>query len=85
MGKLLKIYLRPSSGTPVLEAPQAHAVPGAGLDDDHAGSGKRQVTILSREGWEAACARARAARDSRRSGNRRSPRWGAGSPPPRDT
>jgi hypothetical protein len=30
-------------------------VAGAGLEGDHAGSGTRQVTLLEREAWEAAC------------------------------
>lgn len=55
MAKLLKIFLRPSSRTPVREVPQALAVAGVGLEGDHAHGGKRQVTLLSREGWEEAC------------------------------
>ena len=56
MGRLLKIYLRPSSRTPVREASTARAIAGTGLEGDHAGKGKRQITLISRESWEAACA-----------------------------
>lgn len=56
MAKLLKIFLRPSSRTPVREVAEALAVTGVGLEGDHAHGGKRQVTLLTREGWEEACA-----------------------------
>lgn len=51
-GKLLRIFLRPSARTPVREVSEAVAIEGQGLDGDHAHGGKRQVTLLSREGWE---------------------------------
>lgn len=56
MAKLLTIFLRPSSRTPVREVREAAAVAGVGLEGDHAHGGKRQVTLLTREGWEEACA-----------------------------
>ena len=55
-GSLQAIYLRPSSRTPVREVQRAEAEAGTGLVDDHAGAGKRQITLLSREAWDAACA-----------------------------
>ncbi len=53
--RLVQIYLRPSARTPVKAVERATAVAGRGLEGDHAGGGKRQVTLLSREAWEAAC------------------------------
>ena len=55
MGVVSRIYLRPSSRTPVKEVRRARAVAGRGLDGDHAGGGARQVTLLSEEAWHAAC------------------------------
>lgn len=55
-GSLQAIYLRPSSRTPVKAVERVEAQAGTGLVGDHAGAGKRQVTLLAREGWDAACA-----------------------------
>lgn len=55
MGKLVAIYLRPSARTPVREVAEASAQVGVGLEGDHAHGGKRQVTLLAREAWAAAC------------------------------
>src|SRR5262245_38091603 len=54
--RLLAIYLRPGARLPVRAVGEALAIAGQGLDRDHAGGGKRQVTLLAREGWERACA-----------------------------
>jgi MOSC domain-containing protein YiiM len=54
-GRLSRIFLRPSARTPVKEVARATAVPGVGLEGDHAGGGNRQATILSEESWSAAC------------------------------
>ena len=50
-GALTRIFLRPSARTPVRSVSETSAVPGGGLDGDHAGGGARQVTILSEEAW----------------------------------
>jgi MOSC domain-containing protein YiiM len=55
-GKLLRIFLRPSTRTPVREVTEAVAVADQGLDGDHAHGGKRQVTLIAREGWAEAMA-----------------------------
>jgi MOSC domain-containing protein YiiM len=55
-GRIVHLYLRPSARTPVREVREALAVAGVGLEGDHNVGGKREVTVLSREGWEAACA-----------------------------
>jgi MOSC domain-containing protein YiiM len=55
-GRVLHIFLRPSTRTPVREVQEATAVAGVGLEGDHAHGGKRQVTLISRAGWEEACA-----------------------------
>lgn len=55
-GALARIFLRPSARTPIREVQAAEACVGSGLRDDHAGGGKRQVTLLSLEAWERACA-----------------------------
>ena len=52
MGKLLRIYLRPSTRTPPRVVARATAVAGTGLEGDHAHGGKRQVTLISREAWD---------------------------------
>ncbi len=52
---LLSIYLRPASRLPARSVERARAVAGIGLDGDHAGGGKRQVTLLSLDAWRAAC------------------------------
>lgn len=56
MGKLVQIYLRPSARTPVKSVVRAEAVAGQGLEGDHAGGGKRQVTLISRQAWQDALA-----------------------------
>lgn len=54
--RLEAIYVRPAARLPVRQVEAATAVAGVGLDGDHAGGGRRQVTLLSREAWDAACA-----------------------------
>jgi MOSC domain-containing protein YiiM len=54
--RLLAILLRPGARLPVRRVDEATAIAGLGLDGDHAGGGKRQVTLLAREAWERACA-----------------------------
>ncbi len=54
--RLLAIFLRPGARLPVRAVERATAIAGLGLDGDHAGGGKRQVTLLTREGWERATA-----------------------------
>jgi len=56
MGSVEAIYLRPAARAPVRAVTRAVAVPGRGLEGDHAGGGRRQVTILSLEAWRDACA-----------------------------
>jgi len=55
MGTVEAIFLRPAARLPVRPVLRATAVVGQGLDGDHAGGGKRQVTILAREAWDDAC------------------------------
>jgi MOSC domain-containing protein YiiM len=55
-GKIEAIWLRPAARLPVQPVSRATAIAGQGLDGDHAGGGKRQITILSREAWDDACA-----------------------------
>jgi len=55
-GRLLAIWLRPAARLPVRAVDRALAVAGRGLDGDHAGGGKRQVTLIAHEAWTAACA-----------------------------
>ena len=56
MGRVVTIFLRPSTRTPVQTTDSTRAVAGRGLEGDHSGGGKRQLTLLSREAWERACA-----------------------------
>lgn len=55
MGTVEAIFLRPAARLPVREVREAQAIPDTGLEGDHAGGGKRQITLLSREAWEGAC------------------------------
>jgi MOSC domain-containing protein YiiM len=55
LGVVERIFLRPSSRTPVREIERTRAVAGAGLEGDHAGGGNRQVTLIEAEAWQAAC------------------------------
>jgi MOSC domain-containing protein YiiM len=55
-GELVRIFVRPSARTPTREVEEAEACVGTGLAQDHAGGGKRQITLLSLEAWERACA-----------------------------
>ena len=55
MGRLVAVHLRPSARTPVRAVREAQAVAGQGLKGDHAGGGNRQVSIIEREKWDAAC------------------------------
>lgn len=49
------IYLRPGARIPPVAVAQANAITGRGLDGDHAGGGKRQITLLASEAWALAC------------------------------
>ncbi|MGE0144237.1 MAG: MOSC domain-containing protein [Planctomycetota bacterium] len=50
------IYLRPSARMPTRSVVSALAIQSRGLDGDHAGAGRREITLLSRESWDATCA-----------------------------
>ena len=54
-GEVINIYLRSKKRAPVTEVDTAEARRGSGLVGDHKKGGKRQVTVLSSEAWEAAC------------------------------
>ena len=56
MGTIEAIYLRPAARLPIRAVSNAQATMGQGLEGDHAGGGKRQITILSIESWRDACA-----------------------------
>lgn len=49
------IWLRPGARIPPVAVARANAIAGRGLDGDHAGGGKRQITLLAEEAWAAAC------------------------------
>lgn len=55
MSTLVQIWIRPATRTPLKPVAEAVAEEGTGLVGDHAGGGKRQVTLISREAWQAAC------------------------------
>lgn len=56
MGSVEAIFLRPAARLAVRSVDRAEAVAECGLEGDHAGGGKRQVTVLSLESWQDACA-----------------------------
>ena len=49
MGRVVQLYLRPSSRTPIKAVERAEAVVGSGLEGDHARPGKRAVTLIQAE------------------------------------
>lgn len=63
IGKLVAIYITAETGQPMVEVPQAQAVPGTGLEGDRYASGSglysntpgtgRQVTLVEAEALEA--------------------------------
>ena len=63
IGKLVAIYITAETGRPMVEVPQAQAIPGAGLEGDRYASGSglysntpgtgRQVTLVEAEALEA--------------------------------
>ncbi len=56
-GRLVGIAVRPSSGAPMAERRSERVDERDGLAGDHRSRpGKRQLTVLTREGWQAACA-----------------------------
>ena len=55
-GTVRSIWLRPAARLPVQSVDSAEAVAGVGLAGDHAGGGKRQVTLLDHARWQDACA-----------------------------
>lgn len=58
MGRLLGIAVRTATKVPMSELAAAEVSTARGVADDFRGRpGKRQVTVLAREAWEAACAR----------------------------
>ena len=55
-GKLLGIAYKSGKSGEMREIRSATVSVAAGIPDDHRGkAGKRQITVLSKEGWEAAC------------------------------
>jgi MOSC domain-containing protein YiiM len=55
-GKLLGIAIRPKSRSPMIPLDRADVTTGEGVVGDSRGRpGSRQVTIVSREAWQAAC------------------------------
>ena len=54
-GSLTAIYLRAGARIPVKSTREAKAIANVGLEGDHARGGRRQITVLSEEGWAAAC------------------------------
>lgn len=57
VGRLAGIAVRPERRAAVRELREAEVVAGRGLAGDHYHrGGRRQLTVLTREGWEAACA-----------------------------
>lgn len=57
MGRLLAIACAPAKRAPLIERPEASVSVAEGLAGDVRGPKKgRQVTVLFREGWDAACA-----------------------------
>ena len=55
LARVTNIYLRPSSRTPVRQTLSVEARAGEGLEGDHARGGNRQISMIEREAWQAAC------------------------------
>ncbi len=57
VGKLLGIAIKSASRAPMLELNSAQVTAGRGLVGDYRGRARdRQITVLSQEAWQAACA-----------------------------
>ena len=57
MGKLVGIAIRAKTRVPMRELTRADVTREAGVADDFRGAaGPRQITVLAREDWDAACA-----------------------------
>lgn len=54
--ELVAIFLRPGARQPVRRVDRAFAITDRGIAGDHAGGGRRQVTVLALSAWERACA-----------------------------
>lgn len=50
------LFLRPAARAPVVPVGSATLVTGAAIGGDHAGGGRRAVTVLDLGAWRAACA-----------------------------
>jgi MOSC domain-containing protein YiiM len=55
-GLVEAIHLRPAARMPTRSVASALAIQQRGLVGDHAGTGRREITLVSREAWDAACA-----------------------------
>ncbi len=56
MGHLLGIAVREKKRGPMLELTHAYVTMASGVEQDFRGKpGNRQITVLTREGWHAAC------------------------------
>jgi MOSC domain-containing protein YiiM len=53
VGKVEAIWLKTAHGGPMAETPSATLVPGAGIQGNADQGGRRQVTLIEREAWEA--------------------------------
>lgn len=60
-GAVAAIAFRPTDGRPMQELAECNVVPGRGLDCENRPSGRREVTLLSKQGWEQTCRRPDAA------------------------
>jgi MOSC domain-containing protein YiiM len=56
MGKLLGIATRPATKVPMTEVTRSRITTASGVEGEFRGSpGDRQVVVVGREGWDAAC------------------------------
>jgi len=55
IGTLIAIAHRAVDGDPMIEIDHCNIVPGRGIDTENRKSGKREVTLLSKQAWADAC------------------------------
>lgn len=60
-GVVASIAFRPTDGEPMKELTECNVVPGRGLDCENRPSGRREVTLLSKQAWQQTCRRLDAA------------------------
>lgn len=60
MSTIARLWVRSSSGTPPESRERIELVENQGVTGDHVQGGRRQITLIDRDSWAAACAEVKA-------------------------